>query len=135
MNLKSSDIDAIFDGATVTIGAAQNVANAVAAGINGIQNVMDGSRRNVPNPMGYQPQMGYQTPVTYGYGYSDNSYVGYGNGYPQTSQYSGQYSQMVPNGGYFGFTDPTYGMLTGNQSFAGNNGIPVNGPKGGAWGY
>jgi hypothetical protein len=42
---------------------------------------------------------------------------------------------MVPNGGYFGFTDPTYGMLTGNQSFAGNNGIPVNGPKGGAWGY
>lgn len=116
------DMDALFNGATVTLNTVQNTVDAVANGINDIRNATN-SRRNTgqyqqPN-QGYN---GYTAPVSYGYGYSDTGYGGYGypNRYPS-------YQGMNNFGGYPGFTNPGYGNTAGASP-------TPNRPQGGAWG-
>lgn len=124
MNLKSSDLDAIFNGASVAVSTAQNICGAVTSGINDIRNVVDDSRRNIP--VGSPQYSGYRQPVTYGYGYGDtNNYPGY-NGYPSTG-YGNNTIGQANMGGYPGFYNPGYGNVVTSGSMFG-------GPVGGAWG-
>lgn len=118
------DMDALFNGASVVLGAAQNTVGAIANGINDVRGVMD-SRRNMGQPTGNYGG-GYQQPVSYGYGYSDS-----GGYYPTSNSYYP--SQTMTNnglnnyGGYPGFTNPGYGNISGIGSTS-------NRPQGGAWG-
>lgn len=122
MNLKSTDLDAIFNGAGAVINTTQNITQAIASGINEVQGIMDNSRRNAP--MMQAPA--YQQPVTYGYGYGDSGY----NGYPGTmSGYNYNPQQPQMNMGYPGFTNPNYGSMAGVAYNPGYH----NGPQGGAW--
>ena len=122
MNLKSSDLDAIFNGASSVINTTQNITQAIANGVNDVHNIMDTSRRSIQMS---QPS-NYQAPVTYGYGYSDNGYPGYnGMGYNYYNQ-----NQYQMNTGYAGFTNPNYGSTAGSYY---QNGFNVSGPQGGAW--
>lgn len=123
MNLKATDLDAIFGGANAVLNTSQNVCNAFTNGINDVRNAIDNSRRNQPFPN--QQQMTYAQPVSYDYGYAD--YNGYNNmgynslGYNSLGYNNPMMSQQVPSG-YVGFTNPAYGM----------NGSGI--PSGGAWG-
>lgn len=124
MNVKATDLDAIFNGAGSVINTTQNITNAVAQGITEIKGVMDNSRRSTPM---MQPQIQTYQPVTYGYGYSDNNNY---QGYPGMGGYNG-YSQMHMNVGYPGFTNANYGNMVG--MYQNNQGLSVQGPQGGAW--
>lgn len=132
MEVKATDLDAIFNGAGSLINTTQNVTNAIAQGIGEVKGIMDNSRRSM-GPM--QPQQyQYQQPITYGYGYGDNSYNGY-PGYPGFSGMSGfgsGYPQTQMNMGYPGFTNQAYGNMGG---YTPNNSNPFStpGPQGGAW--
>lgn len=117
MNLKATDLDAIFNGANVVLNTSQNVCSAVTNGLNDVRNAIDISRRNQPFPN--QQQMMYAQPVTYDYGYAD--YSGYNTGYNSLNYNNPMMPPSVPSG-YVGFTNPTYGM----------NGSGI--PSGGAWG-
>lgn len=121
----SIDMDALFNGATVTLNTVQNAADAIATGINDIRNSTNNSRRNMgpyqQNNPGYNN--GYAQPVSYGYGYADNS--GYGGGYGYPTNYP-TYAGTNNYGGYPGFTNPGYGNTAGPT--------PTNRPQGGAWG-
>lgn len=124
MSIKSSDLDAIFNGAGAVVNSTANVCNAVAQGINDVQSCLDMSRRNQQyNQSGYG--YGYSQPVTYGYGYGDTS------GYPSIG-YNGFQSQNN-QAGYVGFTDPSYGSFSNNTN---PNGFYGNGQnnRGGYWG-
>lgn len=125
----TSDMDAIFNGATVAVTGVQNIANAVADTVNGVRGIMDNnSRRNITP----QAQPTYTQPIAYGYGYEDSPYNNNMMSTYPTSQ------QMV--GGYPGFTNPMYGVGTSsptatyssqtNYNYNYNNNIP----KGDAWG-
>ena len=113
MSIKSSDLDAIFNGAGAVVNSTANVCNAVAQGINDVQSCLDMSRRN---------QQYNQS----GYGYGDTS------GYPSTG-YNGFQSQNN-QAGYVGFTDPSYGSFSSNNTNP--NGFYGNGQnnRGGYWG-
>ena len=130
MSIKSSDLDAIFNGAGAVVNSTANVCNAVAQGINDVQSCLDMSRGNQQyNPSGYGN--GYSQPVTYGYGYGDTS-----SGYPSTGYYNGFQSQNN-QAGYVGFTDPGYGSFGNNNMNNMNpNGFYGNGQnnRGGYWG-
>lgn len=136
MATSALDMDAIFNGAGAVITTAANVTNAVADGINQVQGIMDNSRRNVQTNT-YGGYSGYQQPVSYGYGYSDNSCYqpGYNGYYPSYNNpgNNSMYPVQPVNNGYFGFTDQGYG-LSGNNN-ASPNPAGGNYPKGGAWGW
>ena len=125
-------LDAVFNGTGTVINTAQNVCDAIAAGVNDVKNIMDNSRRNQPPMMcnnygGYND--GQNQPVTYPYGYSDNCYNNY-YGYPNSNGMGMRSPNNDPDY-YAGFTDPGYGNMGAtvpNGSF-GNS----RGPKGGAW--
>ena len=127
--MNTSDMDAIFNGATVAVNGVQNITNAVAETVNGVRNIMDNSRRNMVAPT---PQT-YTQPVSYGYAYDDSPYNNNMMSPYQNSQ------QMA--GGYPGFTNPMYGVSSGSYSpsyapqpsYGGYNGYN-NIPKGDAWG-
>lgn len=124
MEVKSTDLDAIFNGAGTVLTTTQNVTNAIASGINEVRGLMDNSRRSYQAP----PQQQYQ-PVTYGYGYGENNY----NGYPgyQGMSYNGYPNNGNMNVGYPGFTNPGYGNMGGYPQ--NNGGGFTSGPQGGAW--
>ena len=126
MSLKSSDLDAIFNGAGAVINSTANVCGAIANGVNDVRNIVDASRRNQQMPNGYG--YGYTQPVTYGYGYADNS-TGYGY---QSTGYT-NYPNQSPSTGYVGFTDPGYGSLGSVNNNMNPNGF-YSVPSGGAWG-
>ena len=125
-------LDAVFNGTGTVINTAQNVCDAIAAGVNDVRNIRDNSRRNQPPMMcnnygGYND--GQNQPVTYPYGYSDNGYNNY-YGYPNSNGMGMRSPNNDPDY-YAGFTDPGYGNMGAtvpNGSF-GNS----RGPKGGAW--
>ena len=145
MNMKTSDLDAIFNGAGVALDTARTATNVFLDGYNTIKGSMGSSRRNFQQGCcgGMYGGYGYSQPVQYGYGYADNGYPQYpmypssmmgGFGYPNNNGFM--------NSGYFGFTDPSYGLGTQN-----NMGTTLNmscmqndcygnnrGPQGGAWG-
>lgn len=122
------DMDALFNGATVTLNTVQNAAGAIADGINDVRNSAN-SRRNMG---GYQQSNsvynGYAQPVSYGYGYSEgvvyNGYNGSRNYYQQSTCFG-----INNYGGYPGFTNPGYGSTTGYVQQTN-----TNRPQGGAWG-
>lgn len=137
MDFRSVNIDDVFNGASATLGTMYNAANVLCDGWNNIKNSMTSSRRNFNGGnYGYGYGGNFGQPVSYGYGYADYNY-------PQGMWPYGTQNGMYPNGGnftpgYFGFTDPTYGMSQGG-------GYPQNGPvldmmpnmncpQGGAWG-
>ncbi len=123
MNDNGIDMDALFNGASVVLGAVQNTVGAAANGINDVRNIMD-SRRNMGQPQQNNPMYsGYQQPVSYGYGYSDTGGYGYPNNYSPIPVGANNYCM---NGGYPGFTNPGYGSTGGTVS--------INKPQGGAWG-
>ena len=161
MGLTMQDMDAIFNGAGAVVDAAQNVVGAVSSGINQIQGALDNSRRNAPMPQNNQPFYGnnYQS-VSYGYGYSEPTYMmpnmmysmpmnttapfasmvspGYSlsqnNVYP--NYMNPAYPQQMPmnnSPSYYGFSDPGYGNLGGVNYNGGsfNNG----GTRGGSFGW
>ena len=114
MSLKSSDLDAIFNGAGAVINSTANVCGAIANGVNDVRNIVDASRRNQQMPNGY----GYADNST-GYGYQSTGYTNYPNQSPST--------------GYVGFTDPGYGSLGSVNNNMNPNGF-YSVPSGGAWG-
>lgn len=148
MNMKTSDLDAIFNGANVALDTARTAANVFVDGYNGIKGIMNSSRRNFqPGCCGgmYGGYGCYQSqPVQYGYGYAESNYPQYSM-YPSSSMMGGNFGYPgsgngFMNSGYFGFTDPTYGAgqptggmtlnMTPMEGFYSGN----KGPQGGAWG-
>ncbi len=149
MNMKTSDLDAIFNGANVALDTARTAANVFVDGYNGIKGIMNSSRRNFQPGCYGSMNGGYNycmsQPVQYGYGYAEN------NCYPQYSMYPsmGNFGNFgypgngngFVNTGYFGFTDPTYGagqpsggMTLNMTPVDGNSYMGNSGPQGGAWG-
>lgn len=144
-DFRSINIDEVFNGANAVLGAAYNASNALVDGWNNLKSNA-ASRRNFNGSYGYGQYGNYgygygggnycQPPVNYGYGYADYSYPP--NAYPQMNGYPSGYM----NQGYFGFTDPTYGMSQSYGGYPQNNGGPVLDmmpnnaphPQGGAWG-
>ena len=144
MDIKSVNIDDVFNGANTTLGTMYAAANVLYDGWNNIKNSMSSSRRNMNGGYGYgygyggsNYGYGYGQPASYGYGYADYGYPQQG-GYPYgNSMYPYPNNGGFSNPGYFGFTDPSYGLNPGmNQQ----NGpvldmMPnMNCPQGGAWG-
>lgn len=139
MNMKTSDLDAIFNAADMTLGTARTAANVFVDGFNNIKNAFGSSRRNFqPNNNYYGGMYGgynYSQPVPYGFGYADYS------PYPAYPTMGMNMGYGTPNGfsnnGYFGFSDPSYGTSgnmntpSGFEGFYNNN---HSGPQGGAWG-
>lgn len=141
MDFKSVNIDDVFNGANTTLGTMYAAANVLCDGWNNIKNTMASSRRNMNcgyGNYGYGYGGNYGQPVSYGYGYADYGYpqgmYPYGgsmNGYPYPN--NGGYV----NPGYFGFTDPSYGLSGGMQNGPVLDMMPnnnMNHPQGGAWG-
>ena len=69
MDIKSVNIDDVFNGANTTLGTMYAAANVLYDGWNNIKNSMSSSRRNMNSGYGY------------GYGYGGSNY-GYGYGQP-----------------------------------------------------
>lgn len=145
-NLKSTNLDDVFCGAGAALNTAYTAANVIVDGWNSIKSCMDSSRRNLqPCNYGY-PYGGYGYGYAYGYP-QPPMMMGYPYGYPQEYHHPGMtptvgygtIPPVYPNQGYFGFTDPGYGM-SGDPSF--NNGmpqmapnptVPHAGPQGSGW--
>ena len=123
-------MDAIFNGAAVTINGLHDFSNAVMNTYNGIKNGFSDSRRNdgyYPNAAANNPQ--YAPRVTYDYAYADSPY--------QNPSPYGYQNGSMNNGYYPGFTNPNYGMICGSvyssQPTYTNN-YNDNTPKGAMWG-
>ncbi len=112
---KNVNLDAIFNTAAAGLGAAYEVSGAA---LNGLQNVKDvwaannsDSRRNIGQYPG-TGCMSYTPPTRCPYPYADDSYQynPFGNSYMSQS-----YMTPPQPVGYYGFTDPNYGMASGYQ--------------------
>lgn len=140
-NFKSTNLDDVFFGAGTVLNTAYNAANMIADGWNSIKSCFDSSRRNLQPPYygygyGYGYNYGgYPQPMPYSYGYANYGYPAMPA--PPTMGYGNPMGPMNA-GGYFGFTDPSYGAYAGDPTNNGMMGMTPNpttpsGPQGSGW--